>query len=154
MRHSRTYWASIGLWLAGALMLGCATEDPPYLKNQDYREELAISVPADSVLFSVWSQYSPYRVVEPQIYVRVTPSSLNHLEMDLHIVGMAPRVNSRAVLDHMWSGDTLRVWCSEYEPWHWYEMNKDSPAEPWFVAKRIEVALPPGVGFRYLGVAY
>ena len=152
MIHSKAYSAFAGLWLAGVLFLGCATEDPAYLKSQDYHEDMTISVPADSVLFSIWSQYSPYKVVEPQIYVSVTPSSLDRLEMDLHIVGMAPKVNSRAVLDHSWSGDTLRIWCNDYEPWYWDEMNKDSPALSWFAPKRIDAILPPGVGFRYLGV--
>lgn len=59
-----------------------------------------------------------------------------------------------AVVEHRWAGDTLFVWCNEDAATTWdyrFGADKTTPELSYLVADRIDVSVPGGVGFRYLG---
>ena len=119
-----------------------------------YIDNLSVEAVADTVLLGIATGWSliPWRDVK--VYVDTQPSADDSLRFSIHMIGRAHDSAAQGVIEHWWRGDTLVVWCSEYAPNPWDRdgtFEKTTPENPWFAADRVDVAIPDGLQFRYVG---
>ena len=149
----------IMVFIASALaVVGCSVSDGPSfssLHRQDYIDEYAVSAESDSVLLIVGEYWYGDDPGQTGVFVSTEPSSDDTIRFRFHVIGETRERNDRAIIDHRWSGDTLRVSCSDHLPWEWEvveEPSKTQPPTPWLLPERVDIMLPPRVDFRHIGL--
>lgn len=150
-------WLLVMCGLLAMVAGGCdGTEGPdlPPLYDVAYSDQLSAPAAGDSIYVALCTGvgWAPNR--EVRVYLDTQPSGDENVRLDLHVVGRVYDRNARAVIEHRWGGDTLFVWCAEQSPATWsYEMGADktSPVPAWLLADRVDVSVPAGIGFRYVG---
>jgi hypothetical protein len=142
------------------LLNSCSDSTGPDLPDYcaiAYSTLLFTEVPGDSVLLEIGTDYLPVMEEEWEVFLNTRSTDDGNARLDIHVVGGAYDKDLRAVLSHEWRGDTLSVWCGKmalYYATRGEAQEADSPKPTWVAPERVDVSLPPGVGFRYLGRWY
>lgn len=124
------------------------------LADVAYDTTLSVAPLVDSVVVYIGGDWAFGAHQDMKVYFDTEPAADSDIRFGLHVVGEAATEDTRAVIAHSWSGDTLRVWCGRYEPRIWNKglnSEKCSPAMPWLAPSRVDIAVPTGVNVHYAG---
>lgn len=157
----RGFRITLIMYVVTLAALGCGSSeglgpDPKPIHDRDFSQSAFISVAGDSALVLVGTSLNG--ALKPaRVYFDAIPSNPGRLHFNFHIVGETWVEDQPAVISSWWSGDTLRVWCAhgdmselQFGPGY----SKTTPKTSWLVPDRVDIAIPTGVGVRFLGNWY